>query len=218
MDDLLRDVRYGLRLLRRTPAFSMAIVLIVAIGVGAAATIFSIVESSLLWNENPNVDRWVMMRAFFPRRNMRVFSFSSGEYYDFRGLTDLFERVGAVHGINATLFVDQTPQVVEETFVSADMMPMTATPAFLGRIFTDEDDKPGAPASCRRTTRYGAGRSTCRSSSIPRPRIDPIGGCAWSDSFAKASRSGRRTRGSQSSRGRWRATMQTRTPSTTACR
>jgi putative ABC transport system permease protein len=145
MDTLLQDVRYGLRLLRKTPAFSAAIVLIVAIGVGAAATIFSIVESSLLWNQNPNVDRWVMMRAFFPHRNMRVFSFSSGEYYDFAGLTDVFERVGAVHGINATLFVDRTPQVVEETLVTADMMPMTATPPLLGRVFSEDDDKPGSP-------------------------------------------------------------------------
>ncbi|HYM21890.1 MAG TPA: ABC transporter permease, partial [Vicinamibacterales bacterium] len=148
MQTLLQDIRYGLRLLRRTPAFSTSIALIVAIGVGAATTIFSIVESSLLWNENPNMDRWVMMRAFFPQRNMRVFSFSSGEYYDLRSLTDVFERVGAVHGINATLFVpgnDDAPQVVEETLVSADMMPMTATPPLIGRIFTEDDDKPGAP-------------------------------------------------------------------------
>jgi putative ABC transport system permease protein len=145
MDTLLQDIRYGLRLLRKTPAFSVAIMLIVATGVGAGATIFSVVESSLLWNQNPNVDRWVMMRAFFPHRNMRVFSFSSGEYLDFAGLTDVFERVGAVHGINATLFVDRTPQVVEETLVTSDMMPMTATPPLLGRIFSEDDDKPGNP-------------------------------------------------------------------------
>jgi putative ABC transport system permease protein len=145
MDTLLHDVRYGLRLLRKSPAFTAAIILIVAIGVGAATTIFSIVESSLLWNENPNVDRWVMLRAFFPHRNLRVFSFAAAEYYDFRGLTDVFERVGAVHGINATLYVDQTPQVIEETLVTADMIPMTDTPPLIGRVFTDEDDRPGAP-------------------------------------------------------------------------
>jgi len=145
MDTLIQDIRYALRLLRKAPGFTAAIVLIVAVGVGAATTIASIVESSLLWNENPNVDRWVMLRAYFPQRNMRVFSFSSGEYQDFRTLTDVFERVGAVHGINATLFVDRAPQIVEETLVSADMIPMTATPPLLGRVFTDADDAPGAP-------------------------------------------------------------------------
>ena len=145
MDKLLQDIRYGLRILRKAPLFSAVIILIVAIGVGAASTIFSIVESSLLWNENPNVGRWVMMRAFFPRQNMRVFSFSAAEYFDFRQLSDVFEKVGAAHGINATLFVGNAPQLIEETFLTADMIPMTATQPLLGRVFTPDDDKPGAP-------------------------------------------------------------------------
>jgi putative ABC transport system permease protein len=145
VDKLLQDVRYGFRVLRKAPGLSAVIVLIVAIGVGAACTIFSIVESSLLWSENPNVDRWVMLRAFFPRQNMRVFSFTSREYFDVRGLTDVFERVGAVHGINATLFVDDAPQLIEETFLTADMIPMTATAPLLGRVFSGDDDTPGAP-------------------------------------------------------------------------
>ena len=140
-------------MLRKAPGFSAVVILIVAIGIGAASTIFSIVESSLLWNENPNVDRWVMLRAFFPRQNMRVFSFSAGEYFDARGLTDVFERVGAVHGINATLFVDRSPQLVEETFLTADMIPMTATAPLVGRIFSADDDKPGAPKTTVLTMR-----------------------------------------------------------------
>ena len=145
MDKLLQDVRHGIRILRKAPVFSAVIILIVAVGVGAASTIFSIVESSLLWNENPNVDRWVMMRAYFPQQNMRVYSFSAAEYFDFRRLPDVFERVGAAHGINATLFVSDAPQLIEETFLTADMIPMTATKPLLGRVFTAGDDRPGAP-------------------------------------------------------------------------
>ena len=145
MDKLLQDIRYGLRMLRKAPAFSAVIVLIVAIGVGSASTIFSIVESALLWRENPNVDRWIMLRAFFPRRNMRVFSFASAEYNDVRSLTDIFERVGAVHGINVTMYVDEAPRVIEETLVTSDVIPMTGVEPFLGRAFTADDDKPGAP-------------------------------------------------------------------------
>jgi putative ABC transport system permease protein len=147
MDTLIHDLRYGLRRLRKEPGISALIVAIVGVGVGAAATIFSIVERSLLWNENPNVDRWVLARAFFPRQNLREFHFSSAEYFDFRGLTDVFERVGAARGINATLFIDNAPQLVEETFVTADMIPMTAIPPLFGRAFTPEDDQPGAPGT-----------------------------------------------------------------------
>jgi predicted permease len=145
MDKLWQDVRYGFRILRKAPAFSALVVLIVAIGIGAAATIFSIVESALLWNENPNVDRWVVVRSFFPRQNLREFHFSSPEYFDFKSLTDVFESVGAASGFNATMFVDGMPQFMQGTYVTSDMIPMTATTPMFGRAFTADDDKPGAP-------------------------------------------------------------------------
>src|SRR5438067_9045820 len=145
MDQLLQDVRYGTRVLCKAPGFSTLVILIVAIGVGAAATIYSIVEKSLLWNENPNVDRWVIVRAFFPRQNLREYHFSPAEYFEFRELTDIFERVGAASGINATIFVDDVPQFMQGTLITAEMIPMTVTEPMLGRAFTPDDDKPGAP-------------------------------------------------------------------------
>lgn len=145
MDKLLQDVRYGLRVVRKAPGFSILIILIVAIGVGAAATIFTIVETSLLWNENPNVDRWVLLWGSFPRKNLRAFHFSSPELFDFRGLTDVFESVGAAAGFDGTIHIDGLPQFVQGTFVTAEMIPMTAIAPMYGRAFTPDDDKPGAP-------------------------------------------------------------------------
>jgi len=145
MDRLLQDLRYGLRMVRRNPGFSALIVLIVALGVGAAATIFSIVEKSLLWNENPNVDRWIVVRSFFPRQNLDTYRLSAAEYFDLRGLTDVFERVGAIAGCNLTLYQDNYPELIAGACASADMIPITASAPMLGRIFTAEDDKPGAP-------------------------------------------------------------------------
>ena len=91
MDRLFQDLCYGLRMVRRNPGFSALIVLIVALGVGAAATIFSIVEKSLLWNENPNVNRWIVMRSFFPRQNLDSYRLSAAPKEDFRQLTNLLE-------------------------------------------------------------------------------------------------------------------------------
>src|SRR5437016_13258135 len=98
MTGSLQGLRYARRQLRNSADFSALIVLIVAVGVGAAATIFSIVEKSLLWNENPNVDRWIVMRSFVPRQNLNTYRLSAAEYVDLRGLTDVFERVGAKIG------------------------------------------------------------------------------------------------------------------------
>jgi putative ABC transport system permease protein len=145
MDKLWQDLRGGFRILRKAPGFSVLIIFIVAIGVGSSATIFSLVETALLWKENPNVDRWVAIRAFFPQQNLRVTRFSPAEFDDFKALTDVFERVGAVTGFTATIFVDHTPEAIHGAFVSADTMPMTATAPLMGRVFTPDDDKPGAP-------------------------------------------------------------------------
>lgn len=145
MDTLLQDVRYALRMIQKARVFNALVVLIVALSVGAATTIFSIVEGSLLWDENPNVGRWVLLSAHFPRQNLRAFHFSPAEYFDFRQLTDVFESVGAARGFNSTLFIDDAPQFMQGTLVTADMIPMTAIAPLMGRIFTPEDDQPGAP-------------------------------------------------------------------------
>lgn len=145
MDKLLHDLRYGIRIVRKNPGFSLLIILIVAIGVGAAATIFSIVEKALLWNENPNVDRWVVVRSVFPRQNLSTYRLSAAEYFDLRGLTDVFERTGAVATCNLTLYRDNYPELIVGACASADMIPITAGSPMMGRIFTPDDDKPGAP-------------------------------------------------------------------------
>ena len=145
MDTLLQDLRYGLRMARKSPGFSSLVILIVAIGVGAAATIFSIVEKSLLWDENPNVDRWIVVRSFFPHQNLSTYRLSAAEYFDLHGLTDVFERTGAIASCNLTLHRDNYPELIGGACASADMIPITTGAPMLGRIFTPDDDKPGVP-------------------------------------------------------------------------
>src|SRR5579862_1483690 len=145
MDQLLHDISFGFRVLRKKPGFSAVIILIVGIGVGAAATIFSVVEKALLWNENPYVDRWIVIRPFFPRQNLRGNRWSSAEYFDLRAMDDVFERIGAISGVDGTVFIDRVPQRVEATYVTSDMIPMTYIGPMSGRLFSPEDDRPGAP-------------------------------------------------------------------------
>ena len=84
------------------------------------------------------------MRSSFPQ-NLDTDRLSAAEYFDLRGLTDVFERVGAIAGCNLTLYRDNYPELVGGACASADMIPMTASAPILGRIFMPEDDKPGAP-------------------------------------------------------------------------
>jgi hypothetical protein len=73
METLGQDLRYAVRVLRKQPAFTAMAVTIVAVGIGAGATLFSITETALRRGfYGPISDRWVLMRAFFPQRNFRT--------------------------------------------------------------------------------------------------------------------------------------------------
>src|SRR5512144_891535 len=92
MDALLRDVRFALRGLWRTPGFTAAAVLALALGIGATTAIFSVVHAVLLqslgWGEE---SRLVSMRGNFPAQGLLNISVSAAEYYDLRRATFLQE-------------------------------------------------------------------------------------------------------------------------------
>ncbi len=158
MDGLLQDIRYGVRMLRKNLGLSALIVAIVAIGVGASATIFSVVEKALLWDENPNTDRWVIVRPHFPRQGDSGRRFSSAEYFELRQLTDVFERIGAISGFNGTVFLKNLPEFIQGTYVTSDMIPMTSIEPLMGRAFSAADDQPGAPKTAVLTYEFWQNR------------------------------------------------------------
>src|SRR5713101_6225623 len=93
LETLGQDLRYALRIMRKKPGFSAMAILIVAVGIGAGTTLFSITDTALRRGlYGPISDRWVMMRAFFPQKNLRVFSFSIPEYLEFRAQSQIFEK------------------------------------------------------------------------------------------------------------------------------
>jgi putative ABC transport system permease protein len=144
LETLWQDFRYALRGMRRSPGFSAMAVLIVAIGIGAGATIFSITDTALRKGVfGPISDRWVMMRASFPERNQRVFHFSIPEYLEFRAQSEIFEKVAFIGGSGCTLMVDNAPQIFECTRITADAIPMTQVAPLIGRTILPEEDVPG---------------------------------------------------------------------------
>jgi putative ABC transport system permease protein len=146
METLGQDLRYAVRVLRKQPAFTAMAVAIVAVGIGAGATLFSITETALRRGfYGPISDRWVLMQAFFPQRNQRVFSFSIPEYLEFRSQDQLFEKVAFIGGSGCVLMLDSAPELLECTRVTADAIPMTRVEPLIGRTILPEEDKPGGP-------------------------------------------------------------------------
>jgi putative ABC transport system permease protein len=146
LETLWQDLRYSLRVIRKQPGFSVMAIAIVAVGIGAGATLFSITETALRFGlMAPISDRWVMMRAFFPEKNQRIFTFSIPEYQQISSLNQVFEKVAFVGGAICNVFVDKLPEMTECTRVTAGAIPMTGVRPYIGRLIRPDEDVPGGP-------------------------------------------------------------------------
>ncbi len=143
---LWRDVRYGSRLLTKTPALSLVIILILAVGIGSGTAIYSLIDACLLHsNTYPVVDRWEVVRAYLPSQKIYSNYLSTPEILEVKQLTDIFEDVGAVHGDSFALSTGEFPERIGGTHVSANAITMTQVAPILGRTFRPEEDRPGGP-------------------------------------------------------------------------
>jgi putative ABC transport system permease protein len=149
LETLLQDVRYGLRVLAKTPAHSLVIVTILAVGIGCGTALYSLIDASLFHTAEqtyPTVQRWEAVRAYLPGQKRFVNYLSVPEIREVKELTELFERVGAVHGDIFTLGYGEFPERIQGSHVTPNTITMTQVKPLLGRTFREDEDRPGGPA------------------------------------------------------------------------
>ncbi|HET9568578.1 MAG TPA: ABC transporter permease, partial [Vicinamibacterales bacterium] len=143
--DVLGDLRYALRLLRKTPVFTIAALGTLALGIGANTTIFSLVQTMLLRPlpyQNP--DQVVMVwedrtAAGFPRSVP-----APGNYQDWRAMNRSFTDMAATAFAFANVTGDGTPEIVLGRRVTANFFSVLGVQPVVGRAFTESDDTSGA--------------------------------------------------------------------------
>ena len=146
LQDLVEDVRYGLRIFARAPLLTVVIVFILAIGIGAGTAIYSLIDACLLHSHiYPVVDRWDVVHAYSPAQKMFINYLSVPEIQEVKKLGDVFEAVGAIHGDSFNLTGGEYPEHVLGTYVTANAITMTQVAPILGRTFTEEEERPGGP-------------------------------------------------------------------------
>jgi predicted permease len=146
MSTLARDLRYAFRALGKSPGFTVAAILSLAIGIGANTAIFSI-TSALLLRPLPyqDSDRLVIMWNTSPGLGITRDWFSTAQYFDIKNGHHGFEQVAIAIGGSYNLTGDGDPERVGVTRVSNELLPMFGAKAYQGRLFTQEDDKTGSP-------------------------------------------------------------------------
>ena len=144
MTTLLQDMRYGLRVLWKSPGFTIVAVLSLALGVGANTAIFSIVNAVLLRSlPFSHPDRLVKIVANNRGVGAQDIGLSVPELDDLRTRAGVFDQVTAIQGGPTNLTGAEHPQHLELLEVSPNYFSMLGTSAHIGRVFGAGDDVPG---------------------------------------------------------------------------
>ncbi len=151
LESLLRDLRYGFRTLRRTPGFSLIAVAVMALCIGAATSLFTIVRSVLL-KPLPFRDpgRLVMVYEHFRGAwaNQQKFDYNvvaPADYYDWRNETHGFEDMAAWRWYQFNLSGEsgELPEAIHAAAGTWNLFPLLGVQPALGRTFTQAEDHPG---------------------------------------------------------------------------
>jgi putative ABC transport system permease protein len=146
MDTLVKDLRFALRTMRRSPGFTSVAIIALALGIGANSAIFSVVNS-VLFRPLPyrNPDRLVMIwenhqQAGGPEREWA----SPADLKDWREQPQSFERVAGLLGWGPTLTGSGEPEDLQGAAISYDTFEMLGVAPAIGRTFTADEDGAGA--------------------------------------------------------------------------
>jgi putative ABC transport system permease protein len=148
MRDLIHDVRYAARLLVHAPGFAVVCILALALGIGANAAIFSVVNGVLLRPlDYRDPESLVVIWEHNLPRDRRDNVVSPGNYLHWREMNRVFADMGAVATFRATMSGRGEAEEVPIQYVTASVMPLLGVPPRLGRWFTTGDEAPDVKAS-----------------------------------------------------------------------
>lgn len=144
MSSILQDLRFAARMLVADPLFAIIAIVTLGVAIGANAVVFSVVDSVLLQPlPYPDVDRLVRIHTRLPAEGHDRFWLSPPEYWELVERTSSFESVGAYSDAGAPVSGGAEPARVPAAYVTASLLRTIGVQPALGRLLTDEEDRPG---------------------------------------------------------------------------
>ncbi|MGH9943134.1 MAG: ABC transporter permease, partial [Pyrinomonadaceae bacterium] len=142
---LWQDVRYGVRMLLKSPGFTLIAVIALGLGIGANTAIFSLVSAVLVRPLNYHApDQLVMVWESGAAVGAGQDTIAPANYADWKAQNQVFADMAAIEWRNFNLTGDGEPERIPAFGVSANFFPLLGASAALGRTFQPEEDRPGA--------------------------------------------------------------------------
>lgn len=147
LEDFLTDVRFALRQLRKSPSFTVACILTLALGIGANTVVFSVVDAVVL-RPLPfaEPERLALVASIHVRDPKTLSDLSYPNFFDFRKENKVFEHMVSFRSTDATLTGASRPIHVRAQIVSWDLFPLTGVQPALGRGFLPQEEESGQRA------------------------------------------------------------------------
>jgi putative ABC transport system permease protein len=143
MTTLLQDLRYGARMLLKTPAITLIVILALALGIGANTAIFSVLNAVVLRPlpfDHP--DELLFLNERSPV--LDEMSIAYPNFTDWRNQNHVFEKIGVYNRSSYNLTGYGDAERILTGQVSADLFAALRAKPLIGRVFTNDEDKPGA--------------------------------------------------------------------------
>jgi predicted permease len=147
LDTLGRDLRLALRGMRRRPGFTLAVVLTLALGIGANTAIFGVVDGVLIKPLSyPNAGELVSINQVAPGLDASRLRISATQYFTYRDEGRVFQHIGLYGDGGRTITGVGEPEQARALFVTYDVLQALGVKPQLGRLFTEADSTPmGTP-------------------------------------------------------------------------
>lgn len=147
MERLIQDLRYAMRIFWKRPGFSAAVIVTLALGIGANTAIFTVFNGVLL-QPLPYTSPDQVVRVYTQFNEQPAEALSPPEFFDLQDQIDAFANFGAyVTGIPVSLTGDDSPERVRAAVVTREVFAALGSDPILGRTFTADEDSPGGPAA-----------------------------------------------------------------------
>ena len=141
-----RDLRNAIRSLVKSPGFAITALLLITIGIGANAAIFTLADFVLV-RPLPFPESGRLVKVWETHPGYSMMELSPANYRDIKAAATSFESLAAYTDMAMNLVGQGEPQRVEGAWVTGNLFSTLGRPALLGRYFSERDDQVGAPAT-----------------------------------------------------------------------